>query len=58
MVIETLRSMTVGQLLKTEKELKEVTYNSDKSQVILKDGIFTVKSLRRLAGFEIPAWGA
>ena len=58
MVIETLRAMTVGQLLKAEDELREVTYNSDKSQVVLKDGIFTVRSLRRLAGFEVPAWGA
>ena len=58
MIIETLRAMTVGQLLKSERKLKEVTYNTDKSQVILKDGTFTVKSLRRLAGFEVPAWGA
>ncbi len=58
MIIEELRDVTVGQLLKREKQLREVTYNTDKSQVILKDGTFTVKSLRRLAGFEVPAWGA
>ena len=58
MVIEELRNMTVGQLLKKDKELREVTYHTDKSQVILKDGIFTVKSLRKLAGFEVQAWGA
>jgi len=58
MVIEELRSMTVGQLVKREQEQREVTFNTDKTQVVLKDGIFTVKSLIKLAGFEVPAWGA
>ncbi len=58
MVIETLRGMTVGQLIKKEQDQREVTFNTDRTQVVLKDGIFTVKSLRKLAGFEIPAWGA
>lgn len=58
MTIEGLKDMTVGQLLKAEEQLREVTFNTGHSKVILKDGIFTVKSLRRLAGFEVPAWGA
>lgn len=58
MVIEELRAMTVGQLIKREQNQREVTFNTDRTQVILKDGIFTVKSLRKLAGFEVPAWGA
>ncbi len=58
MTITDLRGMTVGQLIKKEQEEREVTFNTDRTQVILKDGIFTVKSLRKLAGFEVPAWGA
>jgi len=58
MVIEELRNMTVGQLVKREQEQREVTFNTSRTQVVLKDGTFTVKSLIKLAGFEVPAWGA
>ena len=50
--------MTRDQLLKAPRKLREVTYNADRTQVTLKDGIYTVASLRRLAGLDNQVWGA
>ena len=58
MTITSLRTMTRDQLLKAPLKLREVTFNSDKTQVNLRDGIFTVASLRRLAGLDQQSWGA
>ncbi len=58
MIIEDLRKMTRDQLLKAPLKLREVTYRSDKTQVALRDGIYTVAALRRLAGLNQMVWGA
>ncbi len=58
MTITDLRSMTRDQLLKAPLKLKEVTYNTDRSQVVLKDGIYTVSALRKLSGQTTLVWGA
>ena len=58
MTITELRDMTLGELIEDKELAKKATLHSYKTQVILKDGTFTVKTLIKLAGFEVPAWGA
>lgn len=58
MTIDTLREMTRDQLLDNPPVLREVTFNTLKTQVTLKDGTFTVGSLIKLSGNTAGSWGA
>lgn len=58
MKITGYENITRDQLIKNETVLQKVIYNTSKSQVQLKDGLFTVAALLRLTRTDNLQWGA
>jgi len=58
MKITGYENITKDQLIKNDDVLQKVIYNTSKSQVQLKDGLFTVASLLRLTRPDTLQWGA
>jgi hypothetical protein len=58
MKITGYENITRDQLIKNTDVLRQVTYNTSKSQVQLKDGLYTVASLLRLTPRDNVQWGA
>ncbi len=58
MKITGYENITRDQLIKNNTVLQKVIYNTSKSQVQLKDGLYTVASLLRLTRTDTLQWGA
>jgi len=58
MKITEYETITRDQLLTRPNVLSKVIYHSTKTQIQLKDGLFTVASLIKLQNREPITWGA
>lgn len=58
MKITGYENITRDQLVKNDDVLKQVIYNTSRSTVQLKDGLYTVGSLLRITRPDTLQWGA